>query len=123
MENEIKTGQLRIWWITNTLQERIQVKSLAEGIHKLNERANLELADSNVVWNTGGIELYDTQHIIEADDAQDGFTEHYAENGIDVTETKDEIINLYGINFTLEQTVEFLKNSSYKSESSLVTLY
>ena len=76
--------KLRAWWNRNSTQITKDVKTVEEAIKWINEQAELDLKDNNIIWNAGGLEEF-----------EDGeWSEYYNEDGLDIKEIIEEIEEL-----------------------------
>lgn len=60
-EGATEMSQLRVWWITNppSEPEYLLVQSVEEAAEKLDQLAQRDLRDPNVVSNVGGLEIFE----------------------------------------------------------------
>jgi hypothetical protein len=74
---------LRVWWNRDGIESKKEVKSEQEAIEWLGEQAEKDLHDENITWNAGGLEEQD----------EDGWSECYNEEGLNIMEIMEEEIN------------------------------
>lgn len=77
-KDAIKIGSLEVWWISNPPRkaDRYPVNNIEEAIIKLNELADEDLKDDDVVANAGGLEVF----------TEDGWEEYYDQDGDSIDE-------------------------------------
>ncbi|MDY0104250.1 MAG: hypothetical protein RBS07_15050 [Lentimicrobium sp.] len=72
--------ELRVWWNRNGRQSTYAVSTVDEAKAKLKYLANEDLKNRSVIWNAGGLEVY-----------EDGeWSEWYGDDGRDINEIMDD---------------------------------
>jgi len=75
----MKNGDLRVWWNRNGKQTTYKVNDVEDAKAIITELTNDDLNNDTVIWNAGGLEVY-----------EDGeWSEWYSEEGLDIMEIID----------------------------------
>lgn len=91
----MKRGQLRVWWY-NGEHYHEEVDSLLDGLWLLHTRAMLEVNDSSIDCNAGGLEFFDEKFLLEEYECEDGFTSFYDSEGRSDSDILDDIYDAIG---------------------------